>query len=90
MEVILPNVFHCHTVISFSFLPSLLGAPGPPGYGKMGPPGSSGQQGIPGIPGPPGPSGQKGKDGRCHPSDCMSMPVEYNPKGPMSPKGPMY
>lgn len=55
----------------------------------MGPPGPTGQQGIPGIPGPPGPSGSKGKDGRCHPSDCMSGPVDYSPKGPQI-KGPMY
>lgn len=66
-----------------------LGVPGQPGYGKMGPPGPTGQQGIPGIPGPPGSPGSKGKDGRCHPSDCMSRPMEYSPKGPQM-KGPMY
>lgn len=78
--------------LSFDSIHSLffqLGVPGPPGYGKMGPPGPTGQQGIPGIPGPQGPPGSKGNDGRCHPSDCMSAPVDYSPKGPQM-KGPMY
>lgn len=79
----------CPLIQSCSLFFFHLGVPGPPGYGKMGPPGPTGQQGIPGIPGPSGSPGSKGKDGRCHPSDCMSRPMEYSPKGPQM-KGPMY